>query len=499
MFERVLIANRGEIAVRVMRTLRDLGISPVAIYSEPDRHALHVRHADLAVCVGPEASALSYLNMDAVLDAARRTGAQAIHPGYGFLSENATFARRVQEAGLTWIGPPPEAIETMGSKLLARRTVEAAGVPVVPGVSEPAREAAAALAIAHALGFPVMIKASAGGGGKGMRLVHAPADFTRALEAARREAASAFGDDAVYVEKFVREPHHVEIQVLCDLHGGAVYVGERECSVQRRHQKVVEECPSPFIDPDQRAAMGEVAVAAARACGYVGAGTVEFLVGGDKTFYFLEMNTRLQVEHPVTELVYGVDLVDAQVRIAAGQPLPFAQADLVPRGHALECRIYAEDPETWLPSPGAVTRLVWPEGPGVRVDAGIDAHSVVPMAYDPMVAKVCTWGSTRDQAIRRMRRALDETVVLGITTNVPLHHRVLSHPAFLAGRYDTSLLSTPLPPAATPDAAWSDAALIAAALSRHAVDARRHARPADVGAAPSPWLSQGRHRQITGG
>ncbi len=499
MFERVLVANRGEIAVRVMRTLRDVGATPIAIYSEPDRHALHVRHADVAVCVGPEASAQSYLNMDAVLDAARRTGAQAIHPGYGFLSENATFARRVAEAGITWIGPPPSAIETMGSKLLARRTVEAAGVPVVPGVSEPVRDPDEALAIARGVGFPVMVKASAGGGGKGMRLVHDEAALSKALDAARREAAGAFGDDAVYVEKFVVEPHHVEIQVLCDAHGNAVYVGERECSVQRRHQKVVEECPSPFIDEDVRRAMGEVAVAAARACGYVGAGTVEFLVGGDKRFYFLEMNTRLQVEHPVTELVYGVDLVDAQLRIAAGQPLPFAQADLVPRGHALECRIYAEDPETYLPSPGAVTQLRWPEGPGVRVDAGIDGFSVVPMAYDPMVAKLCTWGSDRGQAIRRMRRALDETVVLGITTNVPLHHRVLTHPAFVAGRYDTGLLNTTLPAAAAADAGWKEAAIIAAALTRHAEDTARAARAPSAGAPGSAWLAQGRQRQITGG
>ncbi len=499
MFQRVLVANRGEIAVRIMRTLRDLGISPVAIYSEADRHALHVRMADHAVCVGPEASSQSYLVIDAVLDAARRSGAQAIHPGYGFLSENADFARRVVEAGFAWIGPPPGAIEAMGDKLVARRTVEAAGVPVVPGLSEPIADADTALQTARDIGFPVMLKASAGGGGKGMRLVHDEAGFSAALDAARREAAGAFGNDAVYVEKFITEPHHVEIQVLCDAHGSALYVGERECSVQRRHQKVVEESPSPFVDEALRQRMGEVAVAAAEACGYVGAGTVEFLVGGDKGFYFLEMNTRLQVEHPVTELVYGVDLVEEQLRVAAGQPLSFTQADLVPRGHAVECRIYAEDPETFLPSPGRVTGLKWPEGPGVRVDAGIDEHSTVGMAYDPMVAKICTWGRNRDQAIRRMRRALDETAILGLTTNIALHHRVLSHEAFLAGRYDTGLLQTELPTGPKPDGDWSRRSLAAAAIARLEEDLSRAPQRGTQGGTQqgtSGWLTAGRQRML---
>ena len=339
MFKRVLVANRGEITVRIMRTLRDLGISPVAIYSEPDRHALHVRSADLAVCVGPEASRESYLRMDAVIDAARRTGAEAIHPGYGFLSENAVFAQKVKDAGLVWIGPPPSSIHTMGDKLLARRTVMAAGVPVVPGTTEPIRDPEAAARVAHEIGFPVMIKASSGGGGKGMRKVDDPEHVRAAIETAQREARGAFGDDSVYLEKFVEGPHHIEIQVFADQHGNCVYIGERECSVQRRHQKVVEESPSPFVDPEMRRRMGEVAVAAARACGYEGAGTCEFLVGANREFYFLEMNTRLQVEHAVTELVYGLDLVEAQLRVAAGEPLPFTQADLVPHGHAFECRI----------------------------------------------------------------------------------------------------------------------------------------------------------------
>ena len=498
MFDRVLIANRGEIAVRIIRTLRDLGISPVAIYSEADRHALHVRMADLAVCVGPEASSQSYLVMDAVLDAARRTGAQAIHPGYGFLSENAEFARKVAEAGLTWIGPPPGSINTMGDKLTARRTVTAAGVPVVPGVSEPIDDADKALEIARDIGFPVMLKASAGGGGKGMRLVHGEEEFRSSLDAARREASGAFGNDAVYVEKFISEPHHIEIQVLCDDHGNAVYVGERECSVQRRHQKVIEECPSPFITESLRAEMGRVAVAAAEACDYRGAGTVEFLVGGDGNFYFLEMNTRLQVEHPVTELVYGVDLVAEQLRVAAGLPLSYSQDQLTPKGHALECRIYAEDPDTYLPSPGTITAVRWPQGPGVRVDAGVDEHSEVPMAYDPMVAKVCTWGADRDQAIQRMHRALDETAILGITTNIALHHRVLANAAFLEGRYDTGLLGSPLGDAPRRGEGQHNAILAAAAIARLEADMSQATQANLAPGAQSGWLQQGRNKRLGG-
>ena len=503
MFKRVLVANRGEIAVRVMRTLRDLGISPVAIYSEPDRHALHVRSADLAVCVGPEASRESYLRMDAVIDAARRTGAEAIHPGYGFLSENAEFARKVIDAGLVWIGPPPDAIHAMGDKLLARRTVMAAGVPVVPGTTEPIHDLDEAVRIANDIGYPVMIKASAGGGGKGMRRVETEAEVRAAVETAQREARGAFGSESVYLEKFVEGPHHIEIQVFADAHGNCVYIGERECSVQRRHQKVVEESPSPFIDADMRRRMGEVAVAAARACGYVGAGTCEFLVGANRQFYFLEMNTRLQVEHPVTELVYGLDLVEAQVRVAAGEPLPFTQADLVPHGHALECRIYAEDPETYLPAPGKVTGVVWPAGPGVRVDAGIDAHSTVPMAYDPLVAKLCTWGSDRAQAIRRMRRALEETVVLGITTNTRLHLRVLEHPDFVAGNYDTHLLASPMPPVPSVPTQTRDAIVVATALARLLEDEARAqsggGNPGAPSGAVSQWRSHGRARVLRGG
>ena len=500
MFPRVLVANRGEIAVRIMRTLRDRGISPVAVHSESDRHALHVRSADVSVCVGPEPSRESYLRGDAIIEAAKRTGATAIHPGYGFLSENAAFAQSVIDAGLTWIGPPPSAIVSMGDKLLARRTVMAAGVPIVPGTEEPVTDVDAAMKLAIDIGFPVMVKASAGGGGKGMRKVDSAKALRAAIETARREAKGAFGDDSVYLEKFVVGPHHVEIQVFADAHGGCVYLGERECSVQRRHQKVIEECPSPFIDEVLRRRMGEVAVAAARACNYVGAGTCEFLVGADRNFYFLEMNTRLQVEHPVTELVYGVDLVEWQLRVAAGERLPLTQAELVPRGHALECRIYAEDSETFLPCPGAISHCTFPQGPGVRVDAGIDSRSIVPMAYDPLLAKLCTWGSDRAQAIRRMGRALDETVILGITTNTALHRRVLAHDDFVKGLYDTHLLESPLPRLQTATEAQARDAATAVALERFLAD---EARPA-VGAATSSssaslWQVHGRGRVLRGG
>ncbi|MBU0553458.1 acetyl-CoA carboxylase biotin carboxylase subunit [Myxococcota bacterium] len=490
MFKRVLVANRGEIAVRVTRTLIEMGITPLAIYSEADAHALHVQLAAEALCVGPEASAESYLVGSRVIAAALELGAEAIHPGYGFLSENAGFARAVMAAGLTWIGPPPEAIEAMGDKLTARRVVEAAGVPVVPGVSRPMRDAEEAAAIAEEIGYPVMLKASAGGGGKGMRLVHDKAALIAGLAAARREAAGAFGDDAVYIEKFVTEPHHIEVQVFCDAHGACVHFGERECSVQRRHQKVIEEAPSPFISEALRQEMGAVAVAAARACGYVGAGTVEFLVGGDQRFYFLEMNTRLQVEHPVTELVYGVDLVELQLRVAAGAPLPMTQAEITPRGHAIECRVYAEDPDTWLPAPGAITALRWPSGPGVRIDAGVQDHSVVSAAYDPMIAKLCVWAADRDKAIARARRALRETAILGITTNLALHRRVMDDARFIQGRYDTGMLSAPLSPCA--DEAEDDTLLlIAAALDQRARDLEIRQRARCASGALSPWRRQG--------
>ena len=491
MFKRVLVANRGEIAVRIFRTLRDLGISPVAIYSETDKHALHVRHADDARCVGPEASSESYLKIDKVIAAAKEMGAEAIHPGYGFLSENAAFASAVADAGLVWIGPPPTAITTMGDKLTARLAVAEAGVPLVPGDSRAMSSVDEALEVAQRIGFPVMLKASAGGGGKGMRLIETPEAFASAFGAAQREALNAFGNDDVYVEKFVTEPHHIEIQVLADEHGNVLHLGERECSAQRRHQKVLEECPSPFINEDIRQKMGRVAVQAARACQYVGAGTVEFLVDGSGDFYFLEMNTRLQVEHPVTELVYQLDLVEWQVRIAMGEVLPFSQEELKPIGHALECRVYAEDPKTYLPSPGKLTEVCWPEGVGIRVDSGVDRFSSVPLSYDPMIAKICTYGRNREQAIRRMRRAIQETIILGIETNLRLHLDILAHEQFVNGRYDTSLLTTlELSEGAdVPDEAFVAAAL--AAVEQQAPKTRANE-------ANTEWLTLGRRRQLGG-
>ena len=495
MFKRVLVANRGEIAVRIFRTLRDMNITPLAIYSEADRHALHVRVADEAFCVGPEASSESYLRIDKVLEAARALKADAIHPGYGFLSENAQFATAVVEAGIGWIGPPPQAIIKMGDKLTARQTVAQAGVPLVPGESRAMATVEEGLEVATKIGFPVMLKASAGGGGKGMRLIEDAPSFEGAFTAARREASNAFGNDAVYVEKFVTTPHHIEIQVLSDQHGHTVHLGERECSAQRRHQKVLEECPSPFIDEATRQAMGEVAVKAAQACNYVGAGTVEFLVGGDGQFYFLEMNTRLQVEHPVTELVYNVDLVECQVRIAFGEPLGFTQAELAPRGHALECRIYAEDPVNFLPSPGDVTSLDWPHGVGVRVDAGIDEQSTVPMSYDPMIAKICTYGRTRPQAMRRMRRAINETRLLGIETNLALHLVILDDERFINGEYDTGLLANLAPQTqGEPDQFM----ILAAALAAHGGTKDLSQNEHDASTKASTWLAHGRRRQLRG-
>ncbi|HLA14856.1 MAG TPA: acetyl-CoA carboxylase biotin carboxylase subunit, partial [Gemmatimonadaceae bacterium] len=407
MFSKVLIANRGEIAVRVIRACHELGVRTVAVYSEADARSPHVREADEAVLIGPAPSSESYLRIDGILDAARSTGAEAIHPGYGFLSERESFARAVRDAGLTWIGPPPEAIAAMGSKTAARTLAVAAGVPVVPGTTKSIADAAEAAVLGEKFGYPVLLKAAAGGGGKGMRVVSAASELAGALEAARREARSAFGDDAVYLEKFITAPRHVEIQILADAHGTTLSLGERECSVQRRHQKMIEESPSVAVDPELRREMGETAVRAARAAGYVNAGTCEFLLDASGDFYFLEMNTRLQVEHPVTELVTGIDLVQWQLRIAAGERLPFQQEDISPRGWAIECRITSEDAlNGFLPSTGRISHLHLPSGPGVRWDGGIESGSEVGLYYDPMLAKLIVWGENRDQAVRRMRRAL---------------------------------------------------------------------------------------------
>ncbi|HEY8339800.1 MAG TPA: biotin carboxylase N-terminal domain-containing protein, partial [Egibacteraceae bacterium] len=443
LFDTVLVANRGEIAVRVIRTLHALDIRAVAVASDADADAEHIRAADVAVRIGPTPAEESYLSIERLIAAAHRSGAQAVHPGYGFLSENAAFARACAEAGLVFIGPPPEAIAAMGDKIRAKATAQAAGVPVVPGVAEPGLDDDALVAAAAEVGFPLMVKAAAGGGGKGMRIVRDPAALPEALAAARREARAAFGDDALLLERYLERPRHVEIQVLADAAGAVVHLGERECSLQRRHQKVVEEAPSPALDDATRARMGAAAVAVAKACGYVGAGTVEMILPGDDptTFYFLEMNTRLQVEHPVTEAVYGIDLVEQQVRIAAGERLSLRQEDLVPRGHAVEARVYAEDPARgFLPTGGTVLAAHHGGAEGVRVDSGIAAGTVVGTAYDPLLAKVVASGPDRATALRRLDRALAETAILGVTTNVAFLRALLADPDVQAGRLDTGLI-----------------------------------------------------------
>ena len=441
MFKKILIANRGEIAVRVIRACHEMGISAVAVYSDVDRASLHVRKADEAYPIGAPAASESYLNIAKILEVAERSGAEAIHPGYGFLSENARFARACGEAGVKFIGPTPAAMDAMGSKTRARQAMERAGVPFVPGTSRGLESYEQAEQVAGRIGYPVMLKAAAGGGGKGMRLVHAPGDLRSALDGARSEAERSFGDSEVYIEKAILNPRHIEMQVLADEHGNTVYLGERECSLQRRHQKVVEEAPSPIVDAEMRGRMGEVAVRVAQAAGYTNAGTVEFLVDQDKNFYFLEMNTRLQVEHPVTELVTGLDLVHLQIRIAAGERLPFAQKDVAIRGHAIECRIYAEDPDNnYFPSPGRITLLLAPSGPGIRRDSGMYEGWTVPMDYDPRLAKLIGYGTDREQAISRLTRALGEYFVGGIKTNISLFRRILRNPDFRAARLDTGFL-----------------------------------------------------------
>lgn len=444
LFRKVLVANRGEIARRVLRTCRERGIATVAVHSDVDRDSLHVCEADEAVLIGEAPARHSYLDIAAVLEAARQTGADAIHPGYGFLSERPDFAAACEAAGVVFIGPPAAAMETMGDKIRARHAMVAAGVPVVPGVDD-VETVAAAIEAADGLGYPVMIKASAGGGGRGMRLVHDRKELPAAFEAAQREAEAAFGDRRLFIERAITHARHVEFQLLADRYGQIVHLGERDCSVQRRHQKVVEEspCPSVQMTIEQRQRMGELSKRAAASVGYVGAGTIEFLfeeTPAGPRFYFLEMNARLQVEHPVTEAVTGRDLVWDQLRVAAGHALDLPQEEVLLRGHAFECRIYAEDPVTFLPRPGRVFRVRWPEGPGVRVDTAISDGSEVSSFYDPLVAKVTTWGVDRDTALRRMRRALDELVILGVETNLVLHRRIFAEPDFVAGALDTRYL-----------------------------------------------------------
>ncbi|HVO12463.1 MAG TPA: biotin carboxylase N-terminal domain-containing protein [Vicinamibacteria bacterium] len=489
LFRKLLVANRGEIAVRVMRTCRVLGIPTVAVYSAADRHARHVQEADEAVPIGPAEATRSYLSIAAIVDAARRVGADAVHPGYGFLSQNGDFADAVAEAGITFVGPPGDVHRRMGDKRAARRLMAAAGVPVLPGYDGDDQADPALAAAALKVGWPVVLKPARGGGGKGMRVVTRDGDFLPALESARREARAAFGDDSMVLERYLERPRHVEVQVIADSQGRVLHLGERECSVQRRHQKVVEETPSPALDAAGRRSLCEAGKAAAEAAGYRNAGTVEFLLAPDGRFYFLEMNTRLQVEHPVTEAVTGLDLVRLQLEVAAGRPLPFAQDELVAGGHALECRLYAEDPENDdLPSPGRVLHLSEPDGPGVRVDSGLAEGSDVSVHYDPLLAKVVTWGRDRPLAIERMRDALRRTVVLGVVTNLARLRAIVEHPAFLRGELHTGFIEehlgelTPHPCPPLPAIAAAAAALEAAPPA---------AVSASAGTAADPWSALG--------
>lgn len=440
MFKKILIANRGEIAIRVMRACKELDVSTVAVYSEADSNALFTKYADEAYCIGPPPSSRSYLNIDAIIDVAKKAGAEAIHPGYGFLSENSKFASACEKAGMKFIGPSSEVIEKMGSKITARSAMIEAGVPVVPGDGRAVEDDATAIEIGESIGYPLMVKASAGGGGIGMKVVYTPEELTRALSSIRNVAASTFGDSTVFIEKYLEEPRHIEIQILADSHGNCLYLGDRECSIQRRHQKLIEEAPSPIMTPELRKDMGEAAVKAAKTIGYVNVGTVEFLYSkGD--YYFLEVNTRLQVEHGVTELVTGIDIVKQQLRVACDEKLPFTQDDIEIRGSAIECRINAEDPlNDFAPSPGKIRRYRSAGGPGVRVDSGVHMGYVIPPFYDSMISKLCVWGSDREEAIARMKRALYEYVVVGVKTNIPFHRTVLSFDAFVKGDLTTHFI-----------------------------------------------------------
>src|SRR5438445_2257473 len=463
MFKKILIANRGEIAVRVIRACRELGITSVAVYSDVDRAALHVRKADEAYHIGPAPAPESYLKIEKILDVAKRAGADAIHPGYGFLSENAAFAQACADAGVKFIGPTPASMEMMGLKTCARQAMEKAGVPLVPGTSRGLASFEEAERLAAEVGYPVMLKAAAGGGGKGMRLVNTPGELKALLETAQSEAQRSFGDGKVYIEKAIVDPRHIEVQVVADEHGNTRYLGERECSIQRRHQKVLEESPSPLVDPDMRRRMGEIAVRVAKAANYTNAGTVEFLSDQEKNFHFLEMNTRLQVEHPVTELITGLDLVHLQIRIAAGEKLPFSQDQVQIRGHAMECRIYAEDPDNnYFPSPGKITLPLAPSGPGIRRDSGMYEGWTVPIDYDPLLAKLIGYGTDRKQTMGRLIRALNESSVGGIKTSISLFRLILRDPDFQAGKIDTGFLDRLLSHEVKPDLSDRDGAEVAA-------------------------------------
>ena len=504
MFKKILIANRGEIAVRILRACRELGIRSAAVFSEVDRKSLHVRLADEAYPIGPAPARESYLNIDRIIAVARRAGCDAIHPGYGFLAENSAFPRACTEAGITFIGPSAEAMEALGSKTAGRQLARRSDVPAVPGTNDPIEKPDEAHALAESMGFPVLLKAVAGGGGKGMRLVLSGAEFASAYRDASSEAMNAFGDPRLYLEKYLEKPRHIEIQILADSHGRVVSLGERECSVQRRHQKVIEEAPSPVVTPELRKKMGDAAVRLARAGQYTNAGTVEFLVDAHLNFYFLEVNTRLQVEHPVTEQVTGLDLVKLQIAIAAGHRLPFAWETITPRGHAMEVRLYAEDPDNnFFPSPGKILSRHAPSGPGIRLDDGVYEGWTVPNDYDPLLAKLIAWGNSREETIARLRRALEESTITGIKTNIALFRRLLTEPDFLRNEIHTKwldeLLARKHPPAAADESSSADAAAIAAAVYQ-ATQAGKQSTAAVSSQAdtekPSRWKLEGRRNQL---
>lgn len=478
--KKILVANRGEIALRVMRSAKEMGISTVAVFSEADRNALHVRYADEAVCIGPPASSQSYLRMDKIIEVCKQLNVDAIHPGYGFLSENAEFSRKVTEAGIIFIGPSPESIATMGSKLAAKAAAAQYNIPMVPGANKAIEDINEAKQIARQVGYPILIKASAGGGGKGMRIVEREEDFEEQMARAISEATSAFGDGSVFIEKYITSPKHIEIQILGDQHGNVVYLLERECSVQRRHQKVIEEAPSPVVHPAMRQAMGESAVKVAKSCNYYGAGTVEFVVDEQLNFYFLEMNTRLQVEHPVTEQITGIDLVKEQIKIAEGQALAIKQEDIHLKGHAIEIRVYAEDPQNnFLPDIGTLQTYNIPKGLGVRVDDGFEQGMQIPIYYDPMIAKLVTFGKDRSEAIAHMLRAIDDYQITGIETTLDFCSFVLKHEAFLSGKFDTNFVAKYYTPDKLNRIPKNEEMEIAAALAAYLMEETKNGKSAD--------------------
>jgi acetyl-CoA carboxylase, biotin carboxylase subunit len=489
--QKLLVANRGEIAVRVMRSAREMGIPTVAVYSEADKTAVHTRYADEAIHIGNAPASESYLVMDNIIAACKKTGANAVHPGYGFLSENATFAKKCAEVGIIFVGPPIHAIQVMGDKITSKQTVKSFEVPLVPGMDEPISDVKKAKEIAETIGYPVMIKASAGGGGKGMRIVENPTDFQEQMERAMSEARNAFGNDAVFVEKYIASPKHIEVQVMGDQHGNIVYLFERECSIQRRHQKVVEEAPSALMNAEQRKKIGEAAVNVARSCGYYGAGTVEFIADDQLNFYFLEMNTRLQVEHPVTEMITGVDLVKEQIRVAEGNILSFTQDELKLNGHSMEVRVYAEDPENnFLPDTGKLVRYQPPKGPGVRVDDGVEEGSEISIYYDPMVAKLVSHGKDREEAIERMLRAIAEYEIQGIKTTLPFCAFVLKHPEFRQGTFTTKFVEQHFTPEKLKSDSTQDLKEIAALVALQSINGKKKTETPAPASRKSNWKNR---------